>query len=1037
MRISIHRSLILRVGCALSTLVPAVAWALSPEVEPGQHEYVVWLVPTDSSGSLLLPLTGQDKAKYCAAAQEFARRTYDVTNGRHTIRKVTFVYDETPPVGGRHVTWKRFHDTPSAGASINMFDEDLGCKANWGTSAGEVVQLPDSCPPGLTCNNAGDRPRCLNAASDFVPHTATAWGWVLTHEAGHAYYGLRDEYLYPTGQPEDFLHICNNPQTNTSLMAHRDRDHWCDADTHLHQRWILGYASSAGGDDVQVTEPSLLGYDVWTDAQTSWLDLQDYVIGEYESDPADPFVPAVDLCAFTGALADATPANDTMLVVDKSGSMSFKNSDSPMEPTALETAFLAALAHYNSIPVGTRNVGLLLFDAAITEAIPYAPRTSTKTADEFTFSAGGFTDLCLAVSEGAERVRTSGATMPRGAVVLLTDGRPTEAPCDNQEAVLAAVLDACLGDPPVDVWPVAFGNAEYELISRLSQVCETQAMWIEKESVSGQENTYEIQAALLRQGYRVRSYQQAVFDRSPTVADHSRSFSVPPGTAELEVIWVGEPFVWIDPDVGTRCKFDQLGFELLDPDGNPQGVDPVVPADEASYFTRTKRVARPVAGTWTMRATAGALFFCRADNPSYQGHVPQLVSLAELRNSSVYADVEVSSPIIARNQALLISAVLNSDARTALTDINVTAQVSHDSSSTSVTLHDDGTHGDAVAGDGRYTGTFNDCGSPLTPGAYRVVVTLEADESTATPVVAPTYDYALTNRAAEPGAAISATLTEERAIVVSPCLDAEEAARCGDPQPPPAETCRTRVLQPTTTGISLDPGDTATDVEVCVDGVVLVARGVRIGLGPGVTAGNVRTHYDPVADRTCLLFDATAGSDAPPNELEVTVGFGDEVYTTDGADPVIVVEGREPAWSLHLGVSDPLGSLAAAFDRGLAAAMDYQVPISSSLSWDLRLGLSTFERKTGGGDFEIWDLSGNLKFRFPASGPWWWLVNGGAGLYWLDSNNLEGGYNLGVGIGFQPLPKLSLEGTWNRHATVTATPEIEFNKFMIGLVWTF
>ena len=59
-----------------------------------------------------------------------------------------------------------------------------------------------------------------------------------------------------------------------------------------------------------------------------------------------------------------------------------------------------------------RNVGLLLFDTAITEVLPYAPRTATQTADLFTFAPGGLTDLCLAVSEGAARVRTSGATMP-------------------------------------------------------------------------------------------------------------------------------------------------------------------------------------------------------------------------------------------------------------------------------------------------------------------------------------------------------------------------------------------------------------------------------------------------------------------------------------------------------------------------------------------------------------------------------------------------------------------------------------------------
>ena len=1023
---------------AVASLAASALWAQSPEVEPGQHEYVVWLVPRDEEGDLL-PLTGAQQAKYCAVAQELARRIYDTTNGRHTIRKVTFFYDEAPPVGPYHVTWRRWHATASAGSGhISMYDEDLGCRSNWGTEDGAVVRLPGTCPEGLTCEDSPDRPRCRTAADETVPGTAVIWGWVFAHETGHANYYLRDEYLYPGGSPEDdYLHICNNPETNTSQMAHRDRDHWCDGDTHLHQRWILGYGSSVGDEDVQVTEPTLAGYDVWTDAQATWMDLTDYVLGEYDDDPAPAFVPADDLCVFTGALADATPANDTMVVVDKSGSMGFKNSDSPQEPTALETAFLAGLAHYNAIPLNDRNVGLLLFDTGVTEVLPYEPRTEAQTADLFTAAPGGLTDLCLAVSEGTARVRTSGATMPRGTVVLLTDGRPTVPACDDEEAVLAAVLDACLGDPPVDVWPVAFGDAEYVLMSRIAEACGTQALWIEKDAPGGQEDTFEIQAALLRQGFRARSYREVLFDRSPTVADHARTFAIPPGTAELEVAWVGEPFEWADPDVGFRCRFDQLAFELLDPDGIPQGVDPVPPASEATYFTRTRRVLRPAAGTWTMRATAGPNFFCLADNSSYQGYVPKLASLAQIRASTAFAEVEVSGPVVARNEALLVTAVLHGDAVTALTDIEVTAEVANDAGSTPVTLRDDGTGGDEVAGDGRYTGRFNDCGGAVAPGAYRVVVKLQADAATAASVVSPSFDYVLTGGAPEPGPAISATLREERAVVVAGCLSAEEAQRCGAPAPAPAARCPRPFLEPTTPGIELDPGETATDVEVCLAGVVLVERGVRVGLGPGVTASNVRVDYDPVADRTCILFDATADEDAPGGDIGITVTFGGEVYETEGGEPPIVVSGRGPAWSFHLGVADPRGDLAAEFGKGPSAALDYSLPIGSGLSWDLQLGWSRFEHEAAGDDLDVWDLAVNLALRRPLAGDWWWQIHGGPELFLVDGTDLEGGFDLGAGLGFDLQPSLSLEAAWSRHATVTGSPKVEFDSLRIGLLWSF
>lgn len=1020
-------------------LLPALpAAAQNPEVAPGHHEYVIWMLPDDEGGAIL-PLTLQDRSRYCASAQEFARRIWDVTNGRHEIRQVTFVYDELSPVGGYHARWRRFHDVPYAtGVRFYMYDEDKGCTPVWGVGGGAVVRLPNECPDGLTCNNDGDRPRCVDDAFQFVQRTPAEWGWVMAHEAAHAYYQLPDEYLYPVGQPQDFLHICSNPVTDTSLMASRQRDHWCDSDTHLHQRWILGFGSPANGNDVQVTEPSLAGYDVWTDVQNDWMDLQDYVVGEYDDAPAPPFAPAGDLCVWTGALADATPVNDTILVVDKSGSMGFKNSDSVFEPTALEAAFDAALAHYNAVPAGGRNVGLLQFDTAITETVPYAPRTSTLEAGDFSLAHGGFTDLCLAVSEGAARVRTSGAVDPRGAVVLLTDGRPTQAPCNDDESVLTAVVNACLGTPPVDVWPIAFGDADYHLIHQMENACGTEAMWIEKSGLDVQENTHEIKAALLRQGYHVRGYQQVRFDREPTRAVNERSFPVPPGTDELEVLWSGEPFVWTDPDVGSRCAFRDLDFELLDPHGVPQGLDPVPPTAEATYHVRSLRVRRPEPGTWTLRATAPASWFCRADNSQYSGHVPELLSLVQIRNSRVSAEVEISGGVLARNQALEITAVLQTDSRTALTGIDATARVRHDGVVTAVPLRDDGAGRDETAGDGIYTGVFNDCAAPLAPGAYRVLVTVTSDEDAAVPVVSPYYDHALNAGTPTPGPAISATFTEERSVVVRECLDPAEADRCGQPAPPPAQACRPASAEPQFGPLTLEPGGTAPDLEVCVDGVILVARGVRIGLGPGVTADNVRTEYDLVADRTCITFDATADEDAPAGEIGVTVGFGDDVYPPGGTGlPLVVEKSRDPAWSFHVGVAEATGAFSGAFDRGPALALDHEWPLADPWSWRLRLGWASFDATLGPSDLDVFDLSAALRYRLAAGTSWWGLLEAGPGVYHLDPGSWEGGYGLGAGLGFQAAPDLVVEGLLQRRGTFTASPDLELNELTLGLLWSF
>lgn len=117
-------------------------------------------------------------------------------------------------------------------------------------------------------------------------------------------------------------------------------------------------------------------------------------------------------------------------------------------------------------------------------------------------------------------------------------------------------------------------------------------------------------------------------------------------------------------------------------------------------------------------------------------------------------------------------------------------------------------------------------------------------------------------------------------------------------------------------------------------------------------------------------------------------------------------------------------------------AVDYQVPIGTDLSGELRLGYASLDRRSGaGGDLSIWDLTGTLALRRPIAGRWWWQIHGGAGLYYLDSTDLEAGYTAGGGIGFTATTNLSLEGVWSRHEVVTASPDVELDKLMIGLFW--
>jgi subtilisin family serine protease len=140
--------------------------------------------------------------------------------------------------------------------------------------------------------------------------------------------------------------------------------------------------------------------------------------------------------------------------------------------------------------------------------------------------------------------------------------------------------------------------------------------------------------------------------------------------------------------------------------------------------------------------------------------------------------------------------------------------------------------------------------------------------------------------------------------------------------------------------------------------------------------------------------------------------------------------------SLHAGLAVPFGILNNTTDPGPTINADLVYRITPQLFADLRLGYSRFRGSGGASDVDIWNLSPNLKF-IPVMSTPWLFINGGVGLYYIDAINLEGGFNLGVGLGFPIQPNLDLEGTFNYHSTFTASPDLKFGKVQIGLIWWF
>jgi hypothetical protein len=135
----------------------------------------------------------------------------------------------------------------------------------------------------------------------------------------------------------------------------------------------------------------------------------------------------------------------------------------------------------------------------------------------------------------------------------------------------------------------------------------------------------------------------------------------------------------------------------------------------------------------------------------------------------------------------------------------------------------------------------------------------------------------------------------------------------------------------------------------------------------------------------------------------------------DPNDPDGKVGGRAPWFSFHLGHSFPVGSFRKEFDAGPSLTVDTELPISRRLSVYGMFGYHYFHAKLAGDpNLSIKNLSLNLRAYFPV-GSWQGFVQAGPGAYFQSPGATQFGYNVGAGLDFPILPKLSLELGADQH----------------------
>ena len=186
---------------------------------------------------------------------------------------------------------------------------------------------------------------------------------------------------------------------------------------------------------------------------------------------------------------------------------------------------------------------------------------------------------------------------------------------------------------------------------------------------------------------------------------------------------------------------------------------------------------------------------------------------------------------------------------------------------------------------------------------------------------------------------------------------------------------------------------------------------------------------------TCLdlgiEFTPTLGG---PRTCSLTINSGDP----DSPVATRTLTGRmAPFVTIHAGLADPHGALDATANLGSTINLGLVNYWQPKWAWDLRLGRSTFEGSAGADDTRAWSALANVRYSFTPAATVRPFVNGGGGLYHFRPGGVEGGLNLGIGLGIPTGRRLSIEATYNFNLVFTASPDLKYSQFQLGVKLSF
>lgn len=409
---------------------------------------------------------------------------------------------------------------------------------------------------------------------------------------------------------------------------------------------------------------------------------------------------------------DYTPRADadSVLVIDRSGSMG--------DSGKLTAAQAASRLYVDSWRQGDQ-IGVVSFNSA--PAVNLSLRNWTDApaggSRQAAFNAingltpTGSTAIGDGVRSGWNQITASGNASHDWALVLLSDGLET-AGTESFDTLITALTDATGKKPAVHA--VAVGqDADRLRMQRIASATNGSYQFISEPGAAlasiGPAATGNLQLDL---DARYRSIaakvigQQQNFSLVGPINDGIAASDTVPipiesGAAELVL-----SLSWTPGSIGT--------VQLRNPS------NAVVPATGFDSRHRTWRVPTPAGGSWSLLIETQIPGLQAEVGPAQSGEfLPPYLIQASLR-SDVTMDVYLPTPLNERTPGVAMPIVASLTDTGPIRNAVVNASIIKPGGATAtVRLYDNATHGDGVANDGLYTGTFYQTGAP---GTYTLSV---------------------------------------------------------------------------------------------------------------------------------------------------------------------------------------------------------------------------------------------------------------------------------------------------------------------------